>query len=217
MIIHIGKCGGSNLRKKFIKLHNYDPIKHHCKSWTKSEKKLLLNSDHVVILLRDPIKRFLSIFYFRKSGRPEENVFIEFKNANELAESLNSENITIKKKALCCFNSPHLKYDFQYYINDEILDIIDKNKNIFIIRTEHYKEDFSKYYNYLLSKNIIKQNKFPNFFINIKNNTDKFNDQKRLSDKAIKNLKNIMKNDYSVLEKLCKRGLIQQTYIDNLM
>ena len=67
MIIHIGKCGGANLVTKFKKLHNITIGKKiekiHCRDCGIKE---IEKSDHITLLIRDPITRFISIFYHYK-------------------------------------------------------------------------------------------------------------------------------------------------------
>lgn len=80
MIIHIGKCGGSNLVNKFREIHNLyiiskneiekkrdgpTIIKFHCHNAIHSDKEInnLIKDEDIAILIRDPIKRFISIFF----------------------------------------------------------------------------------------------------------------------------------------------------------
>ncbi len=65
-IIHIGKCGGGSLKQELIKKYEqfknlyWEPILGcHC-------SKPLINSNFkYVILIRDPINRFISAFYWK--------------------------------------------------------------------------------------------------------------------------------------------------------
>ena len=218
MIIHVGKCGGGNLTDKFKKLHNINirssvKIKKiHCEDCRIEEIK---KSDHIALLIRDPITRFVSIFYFYKYMMKDNSYFKNFKTPSELAESLDSENQKIKNEALNFFkNCSHLKYNFKFYLSDKKIKII-STKKVFVIRQEHYKEDFKIYYEFLIKKFNL-ENKFDDFFVSIKNNTNKYNDLKTLSEKAISNLKKKMSSDYEVLNKLHEYNLISEEYLNSL-
>ena len=84
-----------------------------------------------------------------------------------------------------------------------------------MIRQEHYREDFKIYYEFLIKKFNL-ENKFDDFFVSIKNNTDKYNNLKTLSEKSISNLKKILSSDYEVLNKLHEYNLISEEYLNSL-
>jgi hypothetical protein len=231
MIIHIGKCGGSNINYKFKTKHKITiPIIHCCKCTSKH----IINSDHICILLRDPITRYISIYYYyydlykrymngeniphRNIIIKQKNIFLKFNTANKLAEALNSENLLEKNIAESSFILfSHLNYNYEYYLSKLNIENIKKYKKIFIIRQEFYDNDFKIYYYFLIQKYKINNPNF-NFFIeNKRNNTEKYNDQKYLSKKAIDNLKNKMKNDYNVLNNLLKHDLITKEYINGFI
>lgn len=102
MLIHIGKCGGSNITYKFKDYYNICiPFKH-------ISKPSIINCDHVCILLRDPITRFISIFYYRY------NLYEKY---------INGINIPHKK------NMEHIKYIFNYFKTpNELAEALSDNK-----------------------------------------------------------------------------------------
>lgn len=231
MIIHIGKCGGSNINCKFKEKYKIIVPTIHCFKCTNNH---IINTDHICILIRDPIIRYISIFYYyydlykrymNGENIPHKNqiikqkhIFLRFNTANKLAEALNSEDLlekNIAESSFILFN--HLNYNYEYYLSNLNIDTIKKNKKIFIIRQEFYENDFKIYHNFLIQKYKI-NNPDLNFFIeNKRNNTDKYNNQKDLSKRAIDNLKNRMKNDYNILNNLLKHDLITKQYINSFI
>ena len=247
MIIHIGKCGGSNIVKKFRENHNLYVINinhlndykkkipnkikngkyiisYHCGSQKNKKLTNLLKDNNIAILIRDPITRFISIFfhYYRSytKGVLDKSyyyIYERFKTPNQLAEALNSENLNDKKIALSAFRViTHLRYDFNYYLGKDRINYIHNNNNkVFIIRQEYYKNDFKLYYDYIIKK-LNLENRFDKFFSDIKNNTDEYKNLKNLSEKAISNLKKKMISDYIILDELCKYNFISKEYLNSL-
>lgn len=231
MLIHIGKCGGSNIFTKFINFHNLKIKRVHGQ---KPKREDVKKADHICILLRDPITRFISIYYFyynlyvlfvNKVNDEVKNknidlikncrkLFETFPTAESCANALNSENIKKKNIAHSAFELlPHLVFNYNVHLSN-IIDLIRKKEKIFIIRQEFYEEDFKVYYKYLCDTNNLKENKLELFLKNRRNNTDKYNHIKFLSNNSIQNLKNKMNNDYSILNKLVNYGIIDKTYIN---
>lgn len=96
MLIHIGKCGGSNLVYKFRELHNIQIPNIHI---VKPDITKIKNSDHICILIRNHISRYLSIFYFyyalyerNKVDNNMKEIFDIFPTAEELAINLFSND-----------------------------------------------------------------------------------------------------------------------------
>ena len=232
MLIHIGKCGGSNITCKFRDFYSIN-IKHiHAQ---KPNKTAIKNADHICIMLRDPITRFISIFYYyydlylkyiNKENIPHINIvkktvkiFERFTTADMLANALNSKNKEDKFLANSAFKIfPHLVYNYEFYLSSKIIGLIIIKrlmKKVFIIRQEFYEEDFKIYHKFLILKYKIKKNKFNLFLENKRNNTNKFNKQKYLSENSLNNLKIKMKSDYMIFKKLVKYGLIDKSYVDS--
>ena len=241
MIIHIGKCGGSNLVKKFREIHNLyiiskneiekkrdgpTIIKFHCHNAIHSDKEInnLIKDEDIAILIRDPIKRFISIFFHYYDNytkgildKSYNSIYNRFKTPNQLAEALDSDNSDDQALALSAFTIiTHLRFDFNFHLgNNRIKRIYDSNNKVFIIRQEHYKNDFKLYYKYLTKKFNLK-NEFDKFFVDIKNNTNQYNNLKKLSERAISNLKKQMILDYRILDELCKYNFISKEYLNSL-
>ena len=110
MFIHIGKCGGSNITYKLQSIHSIN-IKHiHCR---KPKINDIKKAEHICIILRDPITRFISIFYYYynlyldymddkkiphiETVKKTVELFDNFKTVDMLANALNSKNMTEKK------------------------------------------------------------------------------------------------------------------------
>lgn len=234
LLIHVGKCGGSNITYKIKDKHEINIKSMHVHSKNINQKiKMIQNNKDICLMVRDPITRFLSIFYYWKNlyedlmlkkDIPHKNevkkyikFFKMFKSANELAEALSSNNYEFRKLAYQAINNIiHFKEGFKFYLINE--DVIKNNINNFkfIIRQEHYNEDFKKYYHFICLKFGIKPD--INYFLAKKrNNTDKYNNDKNLSELAIKNLKEIFKHDYEILNLLVKYKILNKEYFDNLI
>ena len=144
MIIHIGKCGGSNINYKFKEKYKIIVPTIHCFKCTNNH---IINTDHICILLRDPITRYISIFYYyydlykrymNGENIPHKNeiikqkhIFLRFNTANKLAEALNSEDLLEKNIAESSFILfKHLNYNYEYYLSNLNIDTIKKNKKI---------------------------------------------------------------------------------------
>ena len=66
LLIHVGKCGGWNITSKFRKNGiNINSLHVHNKNILERINKIN-NSKIICLLLRDPVKRFISIFNFWK-------------------------------------------------------------------------------------------------------------------------------------------------------
>ena len=221
MIIHVGKCGGSNIYVKFKKLYNKDINYLHLNSNLNS----IINADHVTILIRDPITRVISIFYYYyylDTINPNRFKFTKyfkyFKTINELAEALDSDNIDIKNMAHLIFEKFHnLNYNYNfYYLNINFLKEIIKKK-YFVIRQENYREDFKIYHDFLIKKFNIENSKIEEFHENICNNTKKYDNKKNLSERAVNNLKNKLKTEYDVFNQMCELNIISKEYINSFI
>ena len=230
MIIHVGKCGGSNITYKFYDLYRIRLKTIHVRKPTARE---LQRADHICLLVRDPITRFISTFFYyfdmyqkdvsnepvihKRATKKIKHVFDKFKTPNELAESLNSQNADLKKVASEAFTIiPHLVWGFNRYMHaDSIIKAIVENRH-FVIRQEFYKEDFGPYYDYLIKKHKVKSN-YQFFVESQRNNTSKYDDKKELSELAIGNLRTEFKNEYEALRKLCDYDLVSEEYLSSFL
>lgn len=236
LLIHVGKCGGSNISYLFKDIHNVNIKTIHAESTNIYIKKKKIKENNLCLLVRDPITRYLSVFYYwknlyikylnnkniphKKNVKRYKIFFDYFKDANHLAESLFNKDITIRKKCLLALNNiVHFKQGFKFYLCDKETIKNNINNFKFIIRQEHYNNDFIKYYDYMC--NIYNIKKKLDYFIinkrNKRNNTDKFNNKKKLSKLAINNLRKYFIKDYEILEYLTEVKLLSKDYIDSFI
>ena len=175
--IHIGKCGGTTIRTTIVEDYNF--VKYHLQRNYK-------NNENYIIWIRNPIKRFVSAFYYVKNvintdisnlnitkisldnclapekiinkikkgyaySKEYDNLVNYFKTANELAESITSENVERKKLALELMNSKeeHIFKGIGWYLYNG--DFIEKNHNkiIFVGTCENIADDMKRLSNLL--------------------------------------------------------------------
>lgn len=201
-IIHIGKCGGGSLWEELKKINK--KIKRcHCK---RPEIKREFN---YIILIRDPINRFISAFNWKKFISSTNKIKIEetngykyWKTINNLSENLYDKNGNINKTVLKLIKvSNHLHLDINYYL-EKILPFLNKN-NCNVIRFEHYNDDINNIFN-----------------IKIKSQKHVYNKKdysKYISDKGIKNLKRFLEKDYNCFHKLKEKNIINDEYYHNIL
>lgn len=211
-IIHIGKCGGGSLKqelnKKRIKI-----------SQCHVEKPIIKKKFKYIILIRDPINRFISAFNWKmfrcttKKGhnfqgmeRPrninEINGYLYWKNINNFAENLYDEKGNINYMALKLIkNSNHLHLDISFYL-EEILPFLNKN-NCDIIRFENYKDDINRIFNIetITSTSHVYKKKY----------------SKYISEKGKKNLRKYLEKDYKCFDKLKEKNIINDDYYQDIL
>ena len=130
-----------------------------------------------------------------------------FKTANNLAESITSDNVEKKNLALelMNYNIEHIYKGIGWYLFNG--KFIEKNhkKIIFVGSLENMNEDIDKLNN-ILNKEIDNN-------LHIRKN--KANNDKYLSEKAIKNILNFYKeSDYKALKKLLEYNFITKELFD---
>lgn len=228
VFIHIGKCGGTFVRKVFADNAVYIEEVHVSKVHFSPEKKY-------IIWIRNPLSRFVSAFNYvlallhtdtskytsfsldnslapgiltRKkitgfTISPSYDELIKFfKTPNQLAESLYNGEHTEKAHQLMSMSEEHLQKGIGWYLDNG--DFIDKHHSniLFVGRMEHMEEDINK-----LSSLIGFQ-----FQIHHKDKVRENRDTKCntfLSDKAQSNLRRFLHNtDYKALYSLHKYRLI---------
>jgi len=187
-LIHIGKCGGFTV-DTFLRNNNFQFESTHIK------KCNFDNDKKYVIVIRNPISRFISAFYWRYKlvvkDKIQENRFIGEKNileyyktANNLAENI--FNFNIDKNYI-----HHIKEDIDFYIGDFLLNC--KKENILgIITTETLNDDIFELFGI---NNIIHNNKGDTY-------------DKNLSNNAYNNLKKFLSKDYACIDKLYELGIL---------
>jgi hypothetical protein len=193
VIIHIGKCAGSvvcnTLRKNKIEFNQI----HIQKAKFKENKKY-------VILLRNPITRFISAFNWRyelvlidktQKNRfyKEKNVLKKYNNANNLAENI--ENYDVGEEYI-----HHIYEDINYYLSDFLKEC--KSENILgVITQENLYDDFKRIFNIDIDENV-------------ESRKNKSGMSKDISDTGYKLLKNYLWRDYECIEKLYKMGCLTE-------
>lgn len=188
-LIHIGKCGGSTVtdelkgkRIKFTRVHirkmTYNPNKKY------------------VIVIRNPIKRFISAFYWRyhlvcktkqqeNRFKNEKNFLNKYQNVDNLCNDLKINPDIFKGNYV-----HHIKEDIHFYLKD-FIDKCPKNQILGVICTETLKEDMKNIFNIDVTKHKKKNGK--NEMINVEN---------------YEILKNYLEKDYMIIDKMYEYGWI---------
>jgi hypothetical protein len=201
--------------------------------------QILNECEEYILLCRDPVTRFISIFnhwyeiyelkksHIKKMKSEKEQVlshdpsydkyFDIFKSANDLAESLNSKNDLYEFALEAVMHIAHFRQGMKHYLVNE--DTIQNNitKFKYILRIEHYKEDFAKIHKEILMKYDITSLSYKDFFRNIRHKTLKTKSNQHLSHIAIKNIKDFYKEDYDMFEVLVKYNIIGKKYTDRFI
>jgi hypothetical protein len=187
-LIHIGKCGGSTVEKELTK-NNIPFIKKHlCIIKYDSSKKYL-------IVIRNPIKRFISAFYWRRhlvcESKQQEHRFpgekeflTKYNTIEKLIENLDSNMNYIH----------HIKEDIHYYLS-EFINKCSKENIKGVICTETLSEDMDK----LFSIKVCTHEK--------NNNSSSKN---KLSDMHYSMLKKYLWKDYEIIRKLYEKQIIDK-------
>lgn len=221
--IHIGKCAGTSIIKQ-INLEQYhlqrnyknnenyiiwirNPLKRFVSAFNYSYSIINTDTSNLDInnLTLDnclaPNRTRYKMTHDHTYSKRYDYLVNYFKTANELAESITSENIEKKQLALELMNSPleHIFNGIGWYLHNG--NFIEKNYNkiMFVGTCENLADDMTKLSNLL---NINLDNKK-----HLRKNTN--NNDKFLSPKAIKNILNFYKDtDYKALQKLVEYNFI---------
>ena len=212
--IHIGKCGGTTIRK-LLKKNNIKFDEIHCwhSSHPQSSIKIKINYNDTakyIICIRNPIKRFISALNWRyyklliknkqKNKFLNEKYFLSYYNdINEICSDLKKNNNLFKGNENSGNYIHHIKQDIHYYL-ENLIKHLDNNNCIGFICTEILDDDFSKIFK-LNNHNLEKKEK--------KNYNNKFNFDK-IKNKNNKILKSYLKKDYEIIEKLYEKKLINK-------
>jgi hypothetical protein len=218
--IHIGKCGGSTVRKVLKKKKIEFKTFHVCST-------IKYNPDNkYLIVIRNPIKRFISAFNWRhylvtnnlrKEGQtnlyynqmkntyqkvlgtqkrsilPERRFFNKYNDIEQFCIDLKDNPYILEEYDLI----NHMNLDIHHYLK-EIIDKCPKNQISGIITTDTMKDDLKHIYDYDLDylNNTHKKN----------NDSNGYN--KTLSDESYETLKNYLRKDYIIIDKMYKFGWI---------
>lgn len=202
-LIHIGKCGGSSIRTELTK-KNINFVCFHTQK-VKYDK----NASYIIII-RNPIQRFISAFNWRcklvcidKSQQNrfnnEYNLLNKYKNVDNLCRYLKNNPNIFNGEVFSGNYIHHLKEDIHFYL-DDIIDKCSKSQIKCVILTETIREDLKH-----------------NFDIDISShekNNDMFN--KKISNENYLFLKNYLKKDYEIIDKMHKKGWIDEVKYDIL-
>jgi len=213
-IVHIGKCGGGSLTIELNKKNIKFALVHCNKPKIKKDFKY-------IILIRDPINRFISAFNWKmfrclteegknyqgmndasKKNIKEVEGYKYWKNINNFAENLYDEKGNVNDAAIELIkNSNHLKFDINFYM-EEILPICDKNL-CDVIRYEHYKDDINKVFNIesITATSHVYDKRYST----------------HVSDRGKKNLRHFLEKDYNCFHKLREKNIINDEYYQDIL
>lgn len=210
-LIHIGKTGGSAVKfaLKPYYHHRGFVIYPHSHSFKLKDAP---EGEAVVFFLRDPITRFVSGFYSRlREGQPrlyspwtadEKTSFEKFTTPNQLGESLSSSTSNEREYAEFAMKSiKHVRNHYWDWFTDE--DYFNARlQDIFFIG---FQETLDENFEILKKKlSLPERITLPRDSIIAHRSPD--NIDKRLSDLAVRNLKNWYSQDYEFLAK-CKKHI----------
>ena len=203
IFIHIGKNAGTHINNISSKINSLQSEYKIISARHRGNLRDIPKRIPYFFSIRDPISRFKSAFYSRKRkgypvydsphNRSESKAFSIFKEANDLAESLFRED-SIGEEAFWAMNSiTHIK-THQFDRFSSVPSFLKYRPPIHIIRTENFKNDFSKF---LLKTNI----KVSIDELNLEkdknsSHTTIYSDIPSLSELAKSNLKIWFKKDY---------------------
>ena len=203
VVIHIGKCGGSSvikeLKKRGIKFFE----KHVGEVKYRRSKKY-------IIIIRNPISRFVSAFNWRiklviEEGtqkdlyKGEKTLLNKYKNVNDLAENIyNNKGELVLDFKNENFYIHHIKEDISFYLED-LLKKCKKKQIVAVIATETLNDDMKHFFDIDITSHLKKNTKAT-----------------YLSDLAIKNLVKYLKKDFECIEKLNNMNVLSETQYKKL-
>ena len=218
--VHVGKTGGESI--ECVLAHYSLPVRsHHCFDADLSIQELLSIKDKkapfFLVSVRDPIKRFVSAFYWDyyekilvgdKPGPDDawKKLYETFPTPNLLAESLSSDLSESLDLAMSAFSPQvklHMSMGLSWYLRPKNIHLL-SCQNCFVVRTENLTADISEY----LHKwhRITLDMKVPKSKFKYKSEIPNYDAS--LSQKAICNLRKCLAKDYRVLEYFRKVGLL---------
>ena len=195
VIIHVGKCGGSTVRCE-LKSKNIKFSEIHIREAIYKPK------NNYVIIIRNPIKRFISAFNWRYylvcDSKLQENIFKnekhilnKYKNVDNLCNDLEKNSDIFNGSPSSGKYIHHLREDIHFYLKNFIKECPQK-QILGVILTETLKDDMK----YMFDIDVIKHEK----------NNNKYN--KTITDKSYEILKTFLKNDYIIIDQMYKLGWI---------
>lgn len=226
--IHVGKCGGESVGDAFDQ-HNIVRRDYHCGGSNREIAGQVLarnDDDYFVILVRDPISRFISAFewdLWEKIISPPTpydlekwtRVYDTFPSANRLAEALTSHDDDLRQAAERAMRESdlHIHMDLGWYLPPRVAAHL-HDGNAFAIRTEHINDDFS-----LLLQNLGIPKK-PGFTVpfsknNYKSNLPEHRRTGALSEIAEQNIRRFCESSFETLRILEDSGVVAGRAIES--
>ncbi|MBN21912.1 MAG: hypothetical protein CL678_11590 [Bdellovibrionaceae bacterium] len=202
-IIHIGKCGGSTVLDEL----KFNKIKH---AKIHMQEAIYQPNKKYVIVIRNPIKRFISAFNWRyylvcdsrqqfDKYNNEKTILNKYKNVDNLCNDLKINPHIFNGSPSSGNYIHHLKEDINFYLKNFIKKC--PKKQIFgIICTETLKKDMKNVFNIDVTLH--------------KKNNSKYN--KNITNENYKILKSYLKNDYIIIHKMYEYGWINDEQYDFL-
>ena len=219
--VHVGKCAGTSIEIALQDLE-IDYVDYHCFDADVRLKACLedVRRQFFLITVRDPVGRFVSSFYWdlyekrmlNDHDGPDglwKSIYDTFRTPNELAEAVSSENQDLANLARAAFDKSglHMHLSLGWYLS--AVDVHKLNpSNAHVIRTEHVDEDFGKFIRKFRGRRSygpLSREKG-----DYKNEIEGYSNY--LSDQAVRNLREMYREDYLVLGELSKAGLISSQW-----
>lgn len=197
ILIHIGKCGGTTVKKEFRAAgYNFRP-------W--HIKKVVYNpTKKYIIVIRNPIERFISAFNWRyklvveseaqKDRFPGEYERLKkYGSVNTLAEAIyDSEGHKVLKLKTPEHYIHHIKEDIVFYLG-KFLNHCAPEDILSVMTTPDIKRDLELNFN-IVTERI--------------DNENSDSSKEALSDLALNNLLKHLRPDYKCIEKLNELGVL---------
>lgn len=192
VLVHIGKCGGTTVHNLLME----KKIKHRT---IHIKKCRFNNNEQYIILLRNPIKRFISAFNWRYMLAVDQKRQRErFKGEKEVLEKYKTVNGLAEQIAAFDINESyihHIKEDINYYLED-ILKECKKENILAVMTTETLNKDLSDLFN------------IENKELKINQNSKQYDTT--LSELGYENLKKYLVKDYECITKLYEMGVLSE-------
>ena len=195
VIIHVGKCGGSTVRAE-LRSNNVKFSVFHM------EEAIYEPNNNYVIVMRNPIKRFISAFNWRLNRvcdsklqfdkfKNEANILNKYKNVDNLCNDLEINPDIFNGSPSSGNYIRHLSEDMYFYLNNFIKKC-PKKQILGVICTETLKDDMKNIFDIDVTKH--------------ENNNSGYN--KIITDKSYGILKTYLKNEYIIIDQMYEHGLI---------
>eukprot|EP01138_Halocafeteria_seosinensis_P009781 gb/GECG01009992.1/.p1 GENE.gb/GECG01009992.1/~~gb/GECG01009992.1/.p1 ORF type:complete len:297 (+),score=20.30 gb/GECG01009992.1/:1-891(+) len=212
VLVHLGKAGGLTVRTHLYRTIDYEVhaiYNYHYQTDTlvlPADRFSVHPNDHLYILVRDPLTRVVSAYNYRKetlqSGEErsalrcslclEIECFDYFESVNDLAEALYDDPIARRLLQGGCIQ--HWRENYKYYINPLVEFITNRTNQVDILRQEHLQEDMHRLFG-------VK-------WLGTRHKGTSGGGNAFLSEKARKNLKDFLADEYQIYYWLLKiKGL----------